>query len=37
MLVVMAPLPPHMKETWEFFGFEEGQETDPFAGLAPNR
>jgi len=35
MLIVMAPLPPHMKETWEFFGFEEGQEPDPFADLAP--
>ena len=35
MLIVMAPLPPHMKETWEFFGFEESQETDPFADLAP--
>ncbi|MGA3305309.1 MAG: RluA family pseudouridine synthase [Stellaceae bacterium] len=34
-LIVMAPLPPHMKETWAFFGFEEGQERDPFANLAP--
>ncbi len=34
-LIVMAPLPPHMKETWAFFGFEESQERDPFAGLAP--
>jgi 23S rRNA pseudouridine955/2504/2580 synthase len=34
-LIVMAPLPPHMKETWEFFGFEESQERDPFADLAP--
>jgi len=34
-LIVMAPLPPHMKETWQFFGFEESQERDPFADLAP--
>jgi 23S rRNA pseudouridine955/2504/2580 synthase len=34
-LIVMAPLPPHMKETWNFFGFEESQERDPFADLAP--
>jgi 23S rRNA pseudouridine955/2504/2580 synthase len=34
-LVVTAPLPPHMRETWKFFGFEESAEADPFAGLAP--
>jgi 23S rRNA pseudouridine955/2504/2580 synthase len=33
-LVVTAPLPPHMGETWKFFGFEESDEADPFAGLA---
>jgi 23S rRNA pseudouridine955/2504/2580 synthase len=36
-LIVMAPLPPHMRETWDFFGFEESQERDPFAGLAPEK
>jgi 23S rRNA pseudouridine955/2504/2580 synthase len=34
-LVVTAPLPAHMKETWAFFGFDEGEESDPFADLAP--
>lgn len=34
-LVVTAPLPPHMRETWQFFGFDEAEETDPFAELAP--
>jgi 23S rRNA pseudouridine955/2504/2580 synthase len=36
-LVVTAPLPPHMKETWAFFGFDEADERDPFRGLAPAR
>ena len=36
-LIVMAPLPPHMRETWSFFGFEEGQERDVFADLAPEK
>jgi 23S rRNA pseudouridine955/2504/2580 synthase len=36
-LIVMAPLPPHMRETWDFFGFEEGQERDVFAELAPEK
>jgi len=36
-LVITAPLPPHMKETWAFFGFDEGDERDAFAGLAPER
>ena len=36
-LVITAPLPPHMKETWAFFGFDESDERDPFAGLAPTR
>jgi 23S rRNA pseudouridine955/2504/2580 synthase len=34
-LVVTAPLPPHMKETWSFFGFDAGEEREPFAGLGP--
>jgi 23S rRNA pseudouridine955/2504/2580 synthase len=34
---VTAPLPPHMRASWEFFGFEESSERDPFAGLAPER
>jgi len=33
-LEVTAPLPPHMRETWSFFGFAAGDEPDPFAGLA---
>lgn len=36
MLVVTAPLPPHMRESWDFFGFEESSERDPFADLAPS-
>ncbi len=36
-LTVTAPLPKHMRETWKFFGFEESDEADPFAGLAPQR
>jgi 23S rRNA pseudouridine955/2504/2580 synthase len=36
-LVVTAPLPPHMQETWAFFGFDESEERDPFADLAPER
>ena len=30
-----APLPPHMRTSWDFFGFEEASERDPFADLAP--
>ena len=37
MLTVTAPLPPHMRTTWDFFGFEEGSERDPFVDLAPER
>lgn len=37
MLTVTAPLPPHMRETWNFLGFAEADEPDPFAGLAPPR
>jgi 23S rRNA pseudouridine955/2504/2580 synthase len=31
-LRVAAPLPPHMRESWDFFGFP-GDVGDPFAGL----
>jgi 23S rRNA pseudouridine955/2504/2580 synthase len=34
LLTVTAPLPAHMRELWNFFGFAEADETDPFAGLA---
>jgi 23S rRNA pseudouridine955/2504/2580 synthase len=34
-LAVTAPLPPHMRGSWDFFGFEESSEHDPFADLAP--
>ncbi len=37
MLTVTAPLPPHMRASWDFFGFEESGERDPFADLAPER
>lgn len=33
MLEVTAPLPPHMKENFAFFGFSESDGRDPFAGL----
>ncbi|HEY3919518.1 MAG TPA: RluA family pseudouridine synthase [Stellaceae bacterium] len=36
ILTVTAPLPPHMRTSWEFFGFEEASERDPFAGLVPS-
>lgn len=36
-LIAVAPLPPHMRDTWKFLGFAEADETDPFAGLAPQR
>ncbi len=32
ILRVTAPLPPHMRQSWEFFGFPDDAE-DPFAGL----
>jgi 23S rRNA pseudouridine955/2504/2580 synthase len=32
MLAVTAPLPPHMRQSWEFFGFRQDV-TDPFAEL----
>jgi 23S rRNA pseudouridine955/2504/2580 synthase len=31
ILEVTAPLPPHMKATWAFLGFDESAERDPFA------
>jgi 23S rRNA pseudouridine955/2504/2580 synthase len=36
-LTAVAPLPPHMRETWKFLGFEESDEADPFAELAHER
>jgi 23S rRNA pseudouridine955/2504/2580 synthase len=36
-LEVVAPLPPHMRETWAFFGFDEAEERHPFADIAPER
>lgn len=33
-LVVRAPLPDHMRETWNFFGFDPDTEEDPFAELS---
>jgi 23S rRNA pseudouridine955/2504/2580 synthase len=33
-LRVVAPLPPHMARTFKFFGFEQSDERDPFAGFA---
>jgi 23S rRNA pseudouridine955/2504/2580 synthase len=33
MLRVIAPLPPHMQRSWAFFGFDEADERDPFAGF----
>ena len=35
VLTATAPLPPHMRATWDFFGFAEADERNPFAGLAP--
>jgi 23S rRNA pseudouridine955/2504/2580 synthase len=35
VLSVTAPLPPHMAETWKFFGFASKPEGDPFADLDP--
>ena len=32
-----APLPPHMKATWKFFGFSSETEGDPFADLETKR
>ncbi|MBX6323303.1 MAG: RluA family pseudouridine synthase, partial [Rhodospirillaceae bacterium] len=30
---VTAPLPPHMRRTWQFFGFDAEPAQDPFAEL----
>jgi 23S rRNA pseudouridine955/2504/2580 synthase len=32
-----APLPPHMLETWKFFGFSSETDGDPFAGFETKR
>jgi len=32
-LKITAPLPPHMRKTWELFGFDEDDARDPFAAL----
>jgi len=32
-----APLPPHMKATWKFFGFSSEPDGDPFADLETKR
>src|SRR5579862_8509610 len=37
LLTAEAPLPPHMRATWKFFGFAESDEADPFAELAQVR
>lgn len=31
---VTAPLPPHMRETWRYFGFDTKNDGDPFAEIA---
>ncbi|HEY1504352.1 MAG TPA: RluA family pseudouridine synthase [Stellaceae bacterium] len=36
-IAITAPLPPHMRESWDFFGFEEASERDPFIDLAPGK
>jgi 23S rRNA pseudouridine955/2504/2580 synthase len=32
---VTAPLPPHMRETWRYFGFSPNDDGDPFAEASP--
>ncbi len=32
-LRIVAPLPAEMRKTWEFFGFDTNDRSDPFAGL----
>lgn len=33
LLHVVAPLPPHMRETWAFFGLNPDDRSNPFAGI----
>lgn len=33
LLQVRAPLPPHMRETWTFFGFDADDRSNPFAAI----
>jgi 23S rRNA pseudouridine955/2504/2580 synthase len=37
ILTAIAPLPPHLRATWKFFGFAESDEADPFAELVRER
>jgi 23S rRNA pseudouridine955/2504/2580 synthase len=37
VLEIVAPLPPHMKETWAFLGFDEAEEKNPFADMPGDR
>jgi hypothetical protein len=30
---IVAPLSPHMRASWAFFGFDPEQDHDPMAGL----
>jgi len=34
-LRIVAPLPPEMRKTWDFFGFDAQDKSDPFAELEP--
>jgi 23S rRNA pseudouridine955/2504/2580 synthase len=33
LLEVIAPLPPHMRETWKFFGLDPNDRSNPFAEI----
>ena len=33
LLQVVAPLPPHMRETWDFFGLDADDRRNPFAAI----
>jgi 23S rRNA pseudouridine955/2504/2580 synthase len=33
LLQVTAPLPPHMRETWDFFGLDANDRSNPFAAI----
>jgi 23S rRNA pseudouridine955/2504/2580 synthase len=37
MLRIVAPLPPHLAETWRFFGFGEDEATDPWEEAPASR